>query len=504
MFLYYSRPIKYNSPIMNRVRFAPSPTGYVHVGNARTAIFNYLYAGKTGGTYILRIEDTDLARSKKEYEKTLIKDLKWLGIEWDEDPVKGGKYAPYRQSERFDLYKKYYDKLIAERKAYYCFCSEDELSAEKEAAKKEGKNLVYSGKCRNLNIEESIKRVVSGEKAVIRFKSQKGKDIVFDDMVRGTVSFNSELIGDMIIVRSNGIPAYNFTVVIDDNDMDISLVIRGEDHLTNTFKQLELFEALNFKKPEYAHLAMVMGEDNTKLSKRHGSVSISDFKEKGYLPEALFNYLSLLGWSPGNDREIFSKSELINIFDISKVSRSAAIFDFTKLNWFNREHIRILDPNKLGKRLSPFIKQREIAFDENEKTLRWIGETGLILSDYGHTLNELSYLFTEFFRFTPDKEVKERIVSSESSKKVISILYKNLEKMRSPVSFDSISSITKKIQTEFGIKGKELYHPIRLALTGKDTGIELKDFIPIIEKGSVLDFNPPVMNITGRLVHFIK
>ncbi len=489
---------------MNRVRFAPSPTGYVHVGNARTAIFNYLYSKRTGNPYILRIEDTDLERSKREYENNLIKDLEWLGIEWDESPVKGGDYGPYRQSDRFNLYEKYYKKLLRENKAYYCFCTEEELAIEKEKQKREGENIVYSGKCRRLDPEESEKRVADGESAVIRFRSTEGVDISFKDIVRGDVSFRSELIGDMIIVRSNGDPAYNFTVVIDDHEMEIGLVIRGEDHLTNTFKQIEIFNALGFNHPQYAHLSMVMGSDNTKLSKRHGSVSVSDFRSKGYLPEALFNYLSLLGWSPGDNRELLTKDDLISSFDLSRVTKSAAIFDIAKLNWFNREHLRILEPVELGRRISPYLKDLGITFEKNIETLKWIGSAGKVLANYAYTLKDISSLFMDFFNFDPDSNLKDKTLSADSAKKVILLFSENLNEMKSPVPFSSVSVITKKIRTDLGVNGKELYHPIRLSLTGKDKGIELKDFIPLIENGSVLNFSPKILNMSERVKKFLK
>ncbi len=489
---------------MGRVRFAPSPTGFVHVGNARTAIFNYLYAKNTGSKYILRIEDTDFERSKREYEESLIKDLGWLGVEWDEDPVKGGDYGPYRQSDRMELYKKYSDKLLDTGKAYYCFCSQDDLNREREIAKAEGKNIIYSGKCRSLDSADSLHRVANGEPAVIRFRSEPGKTIRFTDIVRKEVSFNADLIGDMILVRSNGTPAYNFTVVVDDHEMNISHVIRGEDHLTNTFKQVEIFSALGLSHPKYAHLSMIMGEDNTKLSKRHGSVSVSGFRENGYLPEALFNYLALLGWSPGDNREILNKSELIKLFSISRVTKSAAVFDFNKLNWFNREHIRMLGPENLGKRLSPYIRKDGCSFEESNDNLEWIGKAGKALADYGHTFAEIGKLLRRFFNFDVDDRLKSEITGNENSLKVIRILYEELAGEKSPVPFEKIAEITGKIKSQTGVKGRELFHPIRVALTGEEKGMELKEFIPLVEEGTVLNFKPDILSVRERLKKFLK
>jgi len=289
----------------NRLRFAPSPTGYVHVGNARTALFNFLYAAKTGGALVLRIEDTDVERSKREYEENLIKDLQWLGIDWHEGPDKGGDFGPYRQSERTETYRNYGQQLIDAGHAYYCFCTPDELNKAKENAQEQGLQQEYSGKCRKIPIAEAQKRVQNGESAAIRFKVPENTEITFYDLVREKVTFDSNLISDPIILRSSGMPAYNFSVVIDDYLMKINLVIRGEDHLSNTARQVLFYRALGFDLPKFAHLSMVMGSDNTKLSKRHGSTSLIQFREEGYLPEALLNYLALLGWSRQAGTKLF-------------------------------------------------------------------------------------------------------------------------------------------------------------------------------------------------------
>lgn len=489
---------------MIRVRFAPSPTGLVHVGNARTAIFNYLYAKKNNGKFIIRIEDTDRERSKRKYEDNLLKDLEWLGMKWDEGPVKGGETGPYRQSERSGHYKKYIKQLITDGNAYYCFCSVEELEKEKKLAKDKGENIIYSGKCRKLNPEESQKRVNNGEEAAVRFRAPYSETVSFKDLVRSNVSFESDLIGDMIIVRSNGMPAYNFAVVIDDFLMKIDMVIRGEDHLSNTFKQILLFKALNFNIPRFAHLSMVMGEDNTKLSKRHGSVSINEFRKKGYLPEALFNYLSLLGWSPGDNREIFTKDELVSVFDLKNVSKSSAIFDYQKLKWINREHIRKLDNMELGEIIAPFLEEKDISFKREPEILEWIGQSAKVLSNYEYTLDEISSGFNRFFSSDFEETIIASLKNSQSALKVLNSLYGEIEWINSPVSFEDILSGIKKIQEDTGIKGRDLYHPIRLALTGKESGIELKDFIPVIENGSVLDLDPEIINIKQRLGKIVK
>lgn len=488
---------------MNRLRFAPSPTGYVHVGNARTALFNYLHARKSNGILVLRIEDTDAARSRQEYEENLINDLKWLGIEWNEGPGKGGDFGPYRQSERIKTYREYARQLIDNGHAYYCFCSPEELQKAKEEARAKGLQQEYSGKCRDLDIAESKDRIQKGEPAAIRFKIPKDTDITFYDLVREKVTFDSNLISDPVILRSTGIPAYNFSVVIDDHLMEINIVIRGEDHLSNTARQVMLFRALGFDCPKFAHLSMVMGSDNTKLSKRHGSTSLVQFKEEGYLPEALLNYLALLGWSPaGGDRVIFTKSELMKSFNIKKVSRSAAIFDYQKLKWMNREHIRLLDHREMGERMVPFLQRAGFEFKKKPGIIEWIGKTAKIVSNYHYLLSEIAEGFKQFTTSDCSETIINSIKNSEESQKVISILSGQLNHLDSPVDFSNIVEITKNIQQQEGIKGKALYHPIRLALTGKESGIELKDFIPIIETGSVLDIKPPVQNMISRLTVF--
>jgi glutamyl-tRNA synthetase len=491
---------------MNRLRFAPSPTGYVHVGNARTALFNYLHARKSNGTLVLRIEDTDVERSKREYEENLKNDLKWLGIEWHEDPDKGGDFGPYRQSERTEIYQKYARQLIDDGRAYYCFCTPQELQKAKEEAQAKGLQQEYSGKCRRLDGEEAKKRIQKGESAAIRFKIPKDTDIVFYDLVRDKVTFDSNLISDPVILRSTGIPAYNFSVVIDDHLMKINIVIRGEDHLSNTARQVMIYRTLGFDCPKFAHLSMVRGSDNTKLSKRHGSTSLKQFRDEGYLPEALLNYLALLGWSPpGDDRVIFTKDELIKSFNIKKVSKSAAIFDYQKLKWMNREHIRLLADRQLGERMTPFLLRAGFDFTDTPEIIEWIGKSAKIVSNYHYLLAEIAEGFKQFTTSDCDEAIINTIKNSKESQKVISILSEALNQLGSdsPVDFSKIVEITKNIQQQEGIKGKALYHPIRLALTGKESGIELKDFIPIIENGSVLDIKPQVRNMVSRLKRFI-
>ncbi|MGH9601815.1 MAG: glutamate--tRNA ligase, partial [Terriglobales bacterium] len=323
-----------------RVRFAPSPTGHLHVGNARTALFNWLFARRHGGTFMLRIEDTDLERSQARFEDLIYDDLRWLGLDWNEGPDIGGPHAPYRQSERLDLYRRHAERLLSEHKAYLCFCTAEELEHDRQRALAEHRPPHYSGKCRALDPADAARRRAAGGAAAIRLHIPE-HPIKFHDLVHGTVEFSHEVVSDPIILRSSGLPVYNYVVVIDDAAMEITHVIRGDDHLSNTPKQVALYEALGWPVPEFAHLSTILGGDRERLSKRHGATSIENFRSMGVLSEALVNYLALLGWAPrGGDREIFSKDELVREFSLERVTPSPAVFDMEKLAWLNRHYVK--------------------------------------------------------------------------------------------------------------------------------------------------------------------
>ncbi|PYR56919.1 MAG: glutamate--tRNA ligase, partial [Acidobacteria bacterium] len=348
-----------------RLRFAPSPTGQLHVGNARTALFNWLLTRGHDGTYVLRIEDTDTERSTKASEESILHDLRWLGLEWDEGPDAGGGHGPYRQSERLHLYTSYANELLGGGHAYYCFCSAQKLDADRKSDLAAAKPPRYHATCRNLSPEEVRTRMEAGEKPVIRFKVADQSDITFQDLVRGDLTFNSDVIGDWVLVRSDGRPAYNFAVVIDDALMEITHVIRGEDHISNTPKQILLYRALGFTPPKFAHLALVLGPDHTPLSKRHGATSVSEFRERGYLPEALTNYLALIGWSPrasgggtGDDAELLPMEELARRFAIEDVGHSAGVFDPEKLAWMNRHYMKMAAPARMAAESARFFIAR--------------------------------------------------------------------------------------------------------------------------------------------------
>jgi len=330
-----------------RVRFAPSPTGQLHVGNARTALFNWLLAHGKDGTLVLRIEDTDTERSTRESEVGILEDLRWLGLHWDEGPDVGGAHGPYRQSERLHLYASYANELIAGSHAYYCFCSPAQLEADRQADLAAGRPPKYRGTCRTLAATEVKRRMDAGERPVIRLRVPEDVEVSFQDLVRGEVTFSSDVIGDPVLVRSDGRPAYNFAVVVDDALMEITHVIRGEDHISNTPRQVLLYQALGFTPPAFAHLALVMGPDHTPLSKRHGATSVAEFRARGFLPEALTNYLALLGWSPGGDQELLPVGEMARRFAIEDVGHSAGVFDPEKLAWMNRQYMKLATPARL-------------------------------------------------------------------------------------------------------------------------------------------------------------
>ncbi len=341
-----------------RLRFAPSPTGQLHVGNARTALFNALLARGQGGAFVLRIEDTDMERSTRESERAIIEDLRWMGLDWSEGVEVGGQHGPYRQSERLHIYRAHAVELVALGHAYHCFCSEEQLEADRQAALKDGRPPKYAGRCRNIPRDEAHRRIENGEKAVIRFRVPENRDVVFNDVVRGEVRFSTDVIGDPVLVRSDGVPAYNYAVVIDDAMMKVTHVIRGEDHISNTPRQILLYEAFGWKPPIFAHVSLVMGPDHSPLSKRHGATSVKEFRERGYLPEALTNYLALIGWSPGEGEELLPLEELAKRFRLEDVGHSAGVFDVEKLAWVNRHYLKLAAPDRLATLSVPYF-QRE-------------------------------------------------------------------------------------------------------------------------------------------------
>jgi len=402
-----------------RVRFAPSPTGTLHIGGARTALFNWLFARKYQGKFILRLEDTDTGRSSEESALGIVEGLRWLGLDWDEGPDLTGDYGPYRQSERLDIYKGYLNELLNSGKAYYCFCTTEELQAQREKARESKADYKYPGHCRNIGQDEAEKRIANGESAVIRFKTLQSGISTVHDLIRGDVEFDNSLFDDFIIAKSDGWPTYNFAVVVDDHEMQISHVIRAEEHLSNTPKQMMVYQALGWDTPHFAHVSMILAPDRSKLSKRHGATSVQEFRDQGYLPEALINYLALLGWSSGEDRDYWQLDELIEKFDISGVSRSPAVYDTEKLTWMNGHYLSESHPERIAALLENDAKMRGYLSDSNnEHFIRVISLVKSRVKTVSEILDEASYFFTPISSYD-EKGSKKYIFSKGRFFKII-------------------------------------------------------------------------------------
>jgi nondiscriminating glutamyl-tRNA synthetase len=489
-----------------RVRFAPSPTGQLHVGNARTALFNWLVAHGKDGTFILRIEDTDAERSTRESELSILEDVRWLGLDWDEGPDVGGLHGPYRQSERLHLYASYANELIASGQAFYCFCSPAKLDADRQADLAAGRPPRYHGTCRNLTRDEARTRTDAGERPVIRFKVPESQDISFQDLVRGEVTFNTEVIGDPVLVRSDGRPQYNFAVVIDDALMEITHVIRGEDHISNTPRQILLYQALGFTPPDFAHLSLVMGPDHTPLSKRHGATSVAEFRARGYLPEALVNYLALIGWSPrrsdesgdGND-ELFPMNELARRFALEDVGHSAGVFDQEKLAWMNRHYMKAAAPSRIAAESSRYFLARGYLRRRTDEGMEYLASLLPMAVGSVDRLEEIPDRLRFLFEFDADAALSRPDVSGvlheAGARDVIAALPQAIDvRLNDREAFRAMAA---RVKERTGQKGKALFHPIRVALTGESGGPELDLAVPAIERGAELPLSAGVGAIVG-------
>ena len=477
-----------------RVRFAPSPTGYLHIGGARTALYNYLYSKAVGGTFVLRIEDTDLERSNSEYEKLQMEDLKWMGIIHDEGPDKPNpKYAPYRQSERTEIYKKYALDLVEKGLAFYDFCTDEELEASKEKAAAEGRDPIYEGKWKNPEFnQEALQRIKAGEKAAIRFRAPK-KSYTLNDKVKGEVVYPANMVGDFVIVRSNGLPVYNFCCVVDDHLMDITHVIRGEDHLNNTVRQLMIYEALGAKLPEFAHVSLLIGHDRQKLSKRHGATSVNLYRNEHYLPEAMCNYLCLLGWSHPTEKDIFDKNDLNEVFNLERFSASAAMYDVEKLKWVNSEHVKKMSNADL---ITLVEKEPETDFFKKQ-TPEWklacvelLKKYAQFIPDFPKLVNEL--ILNEHPHLT---DALKEILSWETTPKILSFLSDEINKVQTTfVTEAELNAWTEFVKKDLAVKGKPLFQGVRGCLTGHDHGPDLKFLIPLT----------PVSVLKNRMIDLSK
>src|SRR6266542_2359037 len=490
-----------------RVRFAPSPTGQLHVGNARTALFNWLLAHGKDGTFILRIEDTDAERSTRESEHSILEDLRWLGLDWDEGPDVGGLHGPYRQSERLHLYASYANELMTGGHAYFCFCSPQQLDAERQADLAAARPPRYRGTCRSLAPEESRRRMEAGERPVIRFKVPDSTEVAFHDVVRGDVTFNTEQFGDPIIVRSDGRPQYNFAVVIDDALMEITHVIRGEDHISNTPRQILLYQALGFTAPQFAHLSLVMGPDHTPLSKRHGATSVLEFRERGYLAEALVNYLALIGWSPGGDQELLPIQELARRFALEDVGHSAGIFDQEKLAWMNRHYMKEAAPARLAAEAARYLIARGFLKRRTDTGMEYLVSVLPMAVGSVDRIEEIPDRLKFLFDFDPATSAARpdvaEILKEPGAREVIAALPDAID--RALLDRETFRAMANRVKERTGQKGKALFHPIRVALTGEGGGPELDLAVPAIERGAALPADggvARVVNCRDRAIAF--
>lgn len=473
-----------------RVRYAPSPTGHLHIGNARTALFNYLFARSQGGKFIIRIEDTDQKRNVEGGEESQLRHLQWLGIDWDESIDKDGGYGPYRQSERNDIYKKYYDELLEKDLAYKCYCKAEELEAEREAQIARSEMPRYSGKCSHLSKEEEDKLIAEGREPSIRFRVPKGEIIKFDDMVKGDISFETDGIGDFVIVKKDGTPTYNFAVAVDDHLMKMTHVLRGEDHISNTPKQIMVFNAFGWGVPLFGHMTLIVNENRKKLSKRDESIIqfIEQYKNLGYLPEALFNFIALLGWSPVGEEELFTKEQFIDIFDVNRLSKSPALFDMHKLKWVNNQYVKALDLDQVVALTLPHLqKAGKVSEQLTEEENTWVRKLISLYHEqlsYGAEIVELTELFFKE-QIEYNQEAKE-VLAEEQVPEVMASFAGQLEQLES-FTPDEIKAAIKAVQKETGHKGKKLFMPIRVAVTGQTHGPELPQSIELLGKETVLN-----------------
>lgn len=460
-----------------RVRFAPSPTGPLHIGGARSALFNYLFARHHQGVLVVRVEDTDLERSRPEYEDEILASLDWLGLTWDEGLRVGGPHAPYRQTERLDTYRQCAEALLERGLAYPCFCSEEELEAERAGLIAKGETPRYLGTCRNLSEEERAARRQAGIVPTIRFRAPQDRLYVVEDLVRGRVAFEGNTIGDFIIMKSDGIPTYNFAVVVDDHLMEITHVIRAEEHLTNTPRQMMIYEAMGWEMPKFAHVSLILGEDRQKMSKRHGATSVIQYRQRGYLPEALVNFLALLGWAPEGQEELMTLEEMVRAFSLERVARNPAVFDLDKLNWMNQQYLKRKSTSELGMLLRPFLEEagygaQVAALGEARYRILVEGVRDYLvcLSDVG----EYARPFLDPPRY--DSEAAA-VLTQEGVAEMLARCRVCLGALEG--GLDEAQSLLKELPRLLGMPARQVYRPLRVALTGKTTGPELPFLVAV-------------------------
>jgi glutamyl-tRNA synthetase len=471
-----------------RVRFAPSPTGSLHVGGARTALFNWLFARRHHGTFVLRIDDTDTERSSEEALHQILSSLRWLGLDWDEGPDCGGPYGPYRQTERLELYRSEAQKLLDQGRAYKCYCTSEELAVQREEARRQGRPVAYDGRCARLTEKRRAELEASGRKPALRLKVEGEGAVELDDLVRGRVVFPREVLEDFVILKSNGFPTYNYACVVDDHYMAISHVIRAEEHLSNTPKQVLIYQALGYPLPEFAHVPMILAPDRSKLSKRHGATSVEEYRAEGYLPEALVNYLALLGWSPGGEEEFFSLSEMVERFSLDRVSKNPAIYDQKKITWMNGHYLSRADLDQVVNLALPFFQELGlIGSSPTAEEVAYLRRVVGLVRSRVKTLREVAEASTYFFRddFPYDPAGVNRYFKPVERAELLALVRRRLAEVED-FSAEATETECRKLAEELGRKAAEIIHPVRLALTGRTMGPGLFDILATLGKEATL------------------
>jgi nondiscriminating glutamyl-tRNA synthetase len=478
-----------------RVRFAPSPTGFLHIGSVRTALYNWLFARHNKGTFVLRIEDTDEVRSTKESVEAILEGMKWLGLDWDEGPGKDGNYGPYFQMERLDIYKKYADQLIKEGKAYYCYCTAEELAARREEAVKEKRPPKYDGRCRQLSEEQKKKYELEGRSKVVRFKTASSGKTKINDLIRGEIEFDNAVLDDFVLLKSNGTPIYNFANVIDDSLMKITHIIRGDDHISNTPRQVLLYEALGFNLPEFAHGPMIHGADGSRLSKRHGATSVEQYKEEGYLPEALRNYLLLLGWSTTESQQIFTLSEMIEKFSLEGCGKSPAVFDLQKLLWMNGEYIRQTNLDRLVELAIPYLEKaglinKDVHYQELKNIIALEQQRIRLIAEIPQLVD---FFLKEEVRF--DEKAVDKVLKKDYVPGMLKIIREKFSQIaEADFKTEKLETLTRQIAEELNIKTNQVFHPVRVSVSGRTVGPGLFEMLEVLGKETVLKRLEKVLN----------
>ena len=472
-----------------RVRYAPSPTGYPHVGNIRTALFNWLFARHSGGSFIVRIEDTDVARKVKGTVEAILEGLSWLGLDWDEGPDVGGKFGPYFQSQRLELYHELAERLVSQGDAYYCYCSPQRLEEMRAEQVRRKQPPGYDRHCRNLSREEQSRREAEGVTPVVRFKTPLEGQTKVNDLIRGEVVFENNTIDDFVLLKSDGYPTYHLANVVDDHLMEISHVLRAEEWLSSTPRHLFLYQALGFEPPQFAHLPMLLGADRAKLSKRHGAVSITDYREQGYLPEAMVNFLALLGWSLDDKTELLSRQELINNFSLERVSRTAAIFNRDKLNWMNGVYIRRLSLEDFTQRAIPFLESglpKEVNRPiSKEYVSRIVPLTRERINTLAEAATYANFFFLDKLKYDASLLIGKKM-TIETTLKALKVAQEKLSLLES-FDHDSLEGTLRPLADELGLNAGQLFSPLRVATTGRTAAPPLFETMMVLGKERCLE-----------------